>query len=235
MTAARSRHTDNRPQREGGKRDGHQALRATRLQVSRPLLGGAGDQAVSSRHDLHLSAIHRRRLDRRGERRNLGGHQPGKRGFGAPGALRRPRGLSSRHRGRGACVPRVVAPHAVRARGHPATGSAPDARARRCARAHDRARIGQAVPSGARRVAGRRGPLRLVRRGGQARVRPHHPVAGRRQAHDRAAPAAGRHRRHHRVELPGLQSRLARGPPPSPPAARSSGGHPNSHRSPQWR
>ena len=119
---------------------------------------------------------------------------------------RRRRRRAGGDRGRRRRVRRVVDAHRVRAVGVPVPGVPAHARAPRGAgQAHDRG-AGQADPHGPQR-GGLRGRLpALVRRGGQARLRRDHPVGTRRPALPRAAPAGGRRRRDHAVELPGVDA-----------------------------
>ncbi len=67
-------------------------------------------------HELHLSATHRRRLDRCGGRRNVGRDQPRHRRSGAHRSLRRTRRLPRGYRGGGARLPGVGSSHALRTR-----------------------------------------------------------------------------------------------------------------------
>ena len=164
-------------------------------------------------HDLHLSAVHRRRLDRRSGGGTWDVIDP------ATEDVIRTVPFGGREDCRAAIDAAARAFPAWSRRTAYERGAILQKAAARVRElvddlaAHHRAGIRQAVRAGERRVAGGRGSLRLVRRRRQARVRPDDPVACRRQAHDRAAPAARRRRRDHRVELPRLQprARLGRG------------------------
>ena len=136
-------------------------------------------------------------------------------------SIRRPKRSSAPCR---TAAPRIASARSMRPRRRSRRGRADAVRARRRAQARRRshprvarrsradhgARERQAADSGARRMGGVGRPVRVVRRGRQARVRPDRPVANTDQAADGAEATARRRRRDHRVELSRLQHRPRR-------------------------
>ena len=101
-----------------------------------------------------------------------------------------------------AALPAWRARARARARGHPARLLGPDAPPPPRPGHDPDARAGQAAGRVGCRDRLRGLVPRVVRRGGQARLRRHHPGAADRHAHRRAQAARRRLRRHHALELP---------------------------------
>ena len=116
-------------------------------------------------------------------------------------AAARGRGDAGGDRSRRARLPGVARADGQGARGRAAAALGPDARAAGGARAAADERAGQAAGGGAGRDRLRGLVLRVVRRGGEARLRRHDPGAPARQADRRPEGADRRHRGDHALEL----------------------------------
>ena len=117
-------------------------------------------------------------------------------------AAARGRGDAGGDRCRRAGLPGLAGAHGQGARGRAAPALGPDARAAGGAGTAADERAGQAAGGGAGRDRLRGLVLRVVRRGGEARLRRHDPGAPARQADRRPEGADRRHRRDHALELP---------------------------------
>ena len=139
------------------------------------------------RRRVHADVLRHQSRDGRGDR---GGPAP------------RRRGDEARDRGGRACLSGLAGAPREGASADPAPLRRPDARAAggACAPAHHRA--GQAARGGASRDRLRRLVPRVVRRGGEARLRRHDPRATGGPADRRAQGADRRLRRDHALELP---------------------------------
>ena len=148
------------------------------------------------------AGVSRRGVGRRRLRRDLPGRQP----RDGRACSRRSRGWERTRpggrSGRRARPSRLAAPDCEGARTRAAATRGPHARERGRARAAHGARAREAARRGARRGAVRGVVLRVVRGGGEARLRRHGPDAVARQADPRDEGAGRRDRRGHALELP---------------------------------
>ena len=135
-------------------------------------------------------------------RRHLPRARSGERRGARRGAAHGRRRDAARDRGRRRRAARLARAPGARARGDPARLLGPDAPPPARPGHDPDARAGQAAGRVGRRDRLRGLVPRVVRRGGQARLRRHDPGAADGHAHRRAQAARRRLRRHHALELP---------------------------------